>query len=88
MNEAEIMEIISDSELINNNYIYVVDFAKMIMTRVWSKILLWNFTTAITTREKTQTWIFIGQIFKKMVFQSKMLKYGLSMEYLRKEIKK
>lgn len=35
MNEAEIMEIISDSELINNNYIQVVDFAKMIMNRVW-----------------------------------------------------
>ena len=34
MSEAEIMEIISDSELINNNYIQVVDFAKMIMNRV------------------------------------------------------
>ena len=34
MQEAEIMEIISDSELINNNYIQVVDFAKMIMNRV------------------------------------------------------
>ena len=34
MSEAEIMEIISDSELIYNYYIQVVDFAKMIMNRV------------------------------------------------------
>ena len=34
MSETEIMEIISDSELINNNYIQVVDFPKMIMNRV------------------------------------------------------
>ena len=34
MNEPEIMEIISDSELINNNYIQVSEFAKMIMNRV------------------------------------------------------
>ena len=34
MQEAEIMEIIGDSELVNNNMIQVEDFARMIMNRV------------------------------------------------------
>ena len=34
MQEAEIMEIIGDSELVNDNMIQVEDFARMIMNRV------------------------------------------------------
>ena len=34
MQESEIMEIISDSELIQNNFIQVEDFARMIMNRI------------------------------------------------------
>ena len=34
MNDQEIQEIISDSQLVNNNYIQVEDFARMIMNRI------------------------------------------------------
>ena len=35
MNEQEIQEIIADSQLVNNNYILLEDFARMIMNRIW-----------------------------------------------------
>ena len=35
MQDAEIMEIIGDAELVNGNYIQVEDFGKMIMNRIW-----------------------------------------------------
>ena len=34
MNEGEIDEIVGDSELVNNDYIALEDFAKMIMNRI------------------------------------------------------
>ena len=34
MNEQEIQEIIADTQLVNNNFIQVEDFAKMIMNRI------------------------------------------------------
>ena len=34
MNEQEIQEIIADSQLVNNNYIQLEDFARMIMNRI------------------------------------------------------
>ena len=34
MNDQEIQEIIADSQLVNNNYIQVEDFARMIMNRI------------------------------------------------------
>ena len=34
MNEQEIQEIIADSQLVNNNYILLEDFARMIMNRI------------------------------------------------------
>jgi len=34
MEEQEIDEILGDSELVNNDYIYIEEFAKMIMNRI------------------------------------------------------
>ncbi len=34
MGEGEIDEIVGDSELVNNDYIAIEDFAKMIMNRI------------------------------------------------------
>ena len=34
MNEQEIQEIIADTQLVNNNFIQVEDFARMIMNRI------------------------------------------------------
>ena len=34
MTESEIQEIIADSQLVNNNYIQLEDFARMIMNRI------------------------------------------------------
>ena len=34
MGEGEIEEIVNDSELVNNEYIAIEDFAKMIMNRI------------------------------------------------------
>ena len=34
MEEQEIDEIVGDSELVNNDYIQIEDFAKMIMNRI------------------------------------------------------
>ena len=34
MSEQEIQEIIADSQLVNNNYIQLEDFARMIMNRI------------------------------------------------------
>ncbi len=34
MGEAEIDEIVGDSELVNNDYIKIDEFAKMIMNRI------------------------------------------------------
>jgi len=36
MGETEIDEIVGDSELVNNDYIAIEDFAKMIMNRIWA----------------------------------------------------
>ena len=36
MGEGEIDEIVGDSELVNNDYIAIEDFAKMIMNRIWN----------------------------------------------------
>ncbi len=37
MGDTEIEEIVGDSELVNNDYILIDDFAKMIMNRIWMK---------------------------------------------------
>lgn len=37
MGDTEIEEIVGDSELVNNDYILIDDFAKMIMNRIWKK---------------------------------------------------
>ena len=39
MSEQEIQEIIADSQLVNNNYIQLEDFARMIMNRIWTDLL-------------------------------------------------
>ena len=36
MGDAEIDEITGDSDLVNNEYILIDDFAKMIMNRIWT----------------------------------------------------
>ena len=36
MGEQESDEIVGDSELVNNDYIAIEDFAKMIMNRIWN----------------------------------------------------
>jgi len=35
MGEREIDDIVGDSELVNNDYISIEDFARMIMNRIW-----------------------------------------------------
>ena len=35
MGETEIDEIVGDSELVNNDFIQIEEFAKMIMNRIW-----------------------------------------------------
>ena len=42
MSEQEIQEIIADSQLVNNNYIQLEDFARMIMNRIWTKLTFIN----------------------------------------------
>lgn len=35
MSDEEIGEIVDDSDLVNNEYILIDDFARMIMNRIW-----------------------------------------------------
>ena len=37
MGDGEIDEIVNDSDLVNNEFISIDDFAKMIMNRIWIK---------------------------------------------------
>ena len=56
MSEQEIQEIIADSQLVNNNYIQLEDFARMIMNRIWTDLL---YQQRIPNRQDLKNQLFI-----------------------------
>ena len=57
MGETEIDEIVGDSELVNNDFIAIEDFAKMIMNRIWAPIYNRLKSCANINNDKVQRWL-------------------------------